>query len=178
VDLSAVTKSDKTAPEAFRRFRSVKLASLCELIGFTVPKSRLSGHLNMVAVLAGEALSLFCSQSGSLRYPRRGEECKRQHLGRKSFESAPELDVDDRFLSCRFCFWGGLLMVKTAAIRAACPRRFLTIFRSSLRPVADQFDEECTQAMPSTPFVSRMGSSSFQSLRFRISIVPPWGQLK
>jgi hypothetical protein len=34
-----------------------------------------------------------------------------------------------------------------------------------------------TQAMPSTPFVSRMGSSTFQSLRFRISIVPPWGQL-
>ena len=44
-------------------------------------------------------------------------------------------------------------------------------------PEADQFDAEGTQAMPSTPFVSRMGSSIFESLRFRTSIVPPWGQV-
>ena len=42
-------------------------------------------------------------------------------------------------------------------------------------PEAHQFGAEGTHAMPSTPFVSRMDSSSFQSLRFRISIVPPWG---
>jgi hypothetical protein len=45
-------------------------------------------------------------------------------------------------------------------------------------PEADQFDAAGTQAMPSTPLVSRMGSSSFESLRFRTSIVPPWGQVR
>jgi hypothetical protein len=44
-------------------------------------------------------------------------------------------------------------------------------------PEADQFVAEGTQAIPSTPFVSRMGSSIFESLRFRTSIVPPWGQV-
>jgi hypothetical protein len=43
---------------------------------------------------------------------------------------------------------------------------------------AAELISEGTQAMPSTPFVSRMGSSSFQSFKFRISMVPPWGQLK
>ena len=44
-------------------------------------------------------------------------------------------------------------------------------------PDADQSEAEGTQAIPSTPFVSRMGSSIFESLRFRTSIVPPWGQV-
>jgi hypothetical protein len=86
-------------------------------------------------------------------------------------------------LGISFAFWQTLRLdrlvapPRTPASLAQVPPPQATKPPSHCRnPLAwreSQFVVEGSHPMPSTPFVRRMGSSSFQSLRFRISMVPP-----